>query len=50
MKKKIHTRGRAGGRKKKEIKAKRKDKVVYFRILDDNYALLKKYRMKIILQ
>ncbi|MDA0016408.1 hypothetical protein [Brachyspira hyodysenteriae] len=28
--------------KKKEVKAKRKGKVVYFRILDDNYALLEK--------
>ncbi|MDO6992912.1 ribbon-helix-helix domain-containing protein [Brachyspira innocens] len=41
--KNTHGGARAGaGRKKKEVKAKRKGKVVYFRILDDNYALLEK--------
>lgn len=34
---------RAGaGRKKKEVKSKRKGKVVYFRILDDDYYILEK--------
>lgn len=34
---------RAGsGRKKKEVKAKRKGKVIYFRILDNDYDLLEK--------
>ncbi|MCZ9918089.1 hypothetical protein OFQ45_14240 [Brachyspira hyodysenteriae] len=44
MKKKIHTEGLelVLEEKKKEVKAKRKGKVVYFRILDDNYALLEK--------
>ena len=41
--KNTHGGARAGaGRKKKEVKAKRKGKVVYLRILDDDYALLEK--------
>ncbi|MEI0701562.1 ribbon-helix-helix domain-containing protein [Brachyspira intermedia] len=41
--KNTHGGARAGaGRKKKEVKAKRKGKVIYFRILDDDYSLLEK--------
>ena len=41
--KNTHGGARAGaGRKKKEVKAKRKGKVIYFRILDDDYDLLEK--------
>ena len=41
--KNTHGGARVGaGRKKKEVKAKRKGKVIYFRILDDDYSLLEK--------
>ena len=41
--KNTHGGARVGaGRKKKEVKAKRKGKVIYFRILDDDYDLLEK--------
>ncbi|PTY40873.1 hypothetical protein [Brachyspira hampsonii] len=41
--KNTHGGARAGaGRKKKEVKSKRKGKVIYFRILDDDYYLLEK--------
>ncbi|PTY40869.1 hypothetical protein [Brachyspira hampsonii] len=41
--KNTHGGARAGaGRKKKEVRSKRKGKVIYFRILDDDYSLLEK--------
>lgn len=41
--KNTHGGARAGaGRKKKEVKAKRKGKVIYFRLLDDDYEKIEK--------